>query len=151
MVNEKLILTLQISEQVPLFLMRKTGNYILISLFIVLHTQSLLANAGILDRSCGSLEFSKNTESVLPYGTKTSKIALQSCSDNDLYIADILDDEDETWLTLRKNKSTTLKVCYNSAQYVFIQFYPVAPGKYELPCRHHFSTPHFISFRELRI
>jgi hypothetical protein len=131
--------------------MRKISYYIIISLFHFLFTQSLLAYAGIPAPSCQSLEFSKNIKPAFLLGTETSTIVLQSWSDDDLNIAELLDDEDETWLTLRKNKSTTLKIFYNSAQYVFIKYYSVAHGKYELPCRHHFSTPYFISFRELRI
>jgi hypothetical protein len=128
--------------------MIKTGKYILISLFLFLITQSLLAYAVITDHSCQSLEFPKN---INPAGTETSNIILHSWSDDDLFVSDLFDDEDETWPTVRKNKSTTLKENYNLAQYVFTQYYSVAPHKYELPCSHHLATPYFISFRELRI
>jgi hypothetical protein len=134
----------------PLSPMKRTGYYILITLFLFLYAQGLTASVSNLVSSYDSPDLPLQNKYVLPEGSETSAKSLPFTT-IDFIILAIVDDDNETDLSLQKNKSTIITVCYKNTQWGFMLLYSDVYYNYQLPYSIHLSSPEFIAFRALRI
>jgi hypothetical protein len=130
--------------------MKRTVYYILITLFLFIYTQSLIASVSNRVSSYDSPDLPLQSKNVLPGGSETSAKTLPSTT-NDFIILAIADNDNETELSLQKNKSTVINVCYKNTQWGFMLLYSDVPYKYQLPYSCHLSSSQFIVLWALRI
>ena len=130
--------------------MIRNSFYILITLFLLVHIQSLCASTTIQVSDYHSLELPMHSKYVLPGGSESSGTTLLSEIDDDFIILAITDIDIETELSLQKNKSTGIDVCYD-AKWNFMQQKPDNPGKFQLSFLYHLSSHLFIALKALRV
>ena len=142
---------LQIAIPLPLLPMRKIGYCILITLFLFLHAQSLFASVSVQASCSHSFEYFTPCAAALTGFSGTSETTLQSDIGEDNILSDIVDNDTDISLTVRKKGSAGKIVCCKHAQGVYRQRYANALCKQRFPFSPHLSSPLFIFLRAIRI